>query len=295
MSSNPPGQDPQPEPSTESSRPEADAETARVSLDTGNGSGSPFDDATPPPQTPGLVSAEPVGWSGAEQDGPADPTRVTPQATWTPPAAPHRLPGTEGVVISGVFTRLVAYAIDIALLTSLNLAVQAALGLYAEQRNEVVALVVGAVLIAVDLLYFVLLWTSPLHATLGMRLMRLRILGAVTADTLSLNDALLRWLALTGAISILAIVPSVAPTVGLLSVIWLLVLLVTTATHPLRQGLHDRWARSVIVQPAPGGSGLAVVGCLVLIGLFVFVLPLALLALSGDQIRDILEEIGRSV
>ncbi len=203
--------------------------------------------------------------------------------------------GTDGLVISGVFARVVAYAIDLSLLSALNVAISGALGLFSEDRNETVALVVSAVLIGVDFLYFVGFWTSRLQATLGMRLIRLRVLGSVSARTLSANDALLRWLALSGAVSILAFVPSIAPSVGLLGGIWILMLLVTTAMNPLRQGLHDRWARSVIVQPAPGGSGLAIVGCLVLMVVFFVFVPVALLAFSGDQIREILNEIGNSV
>ena len=68
----------------------------------------------------------------------------------------------------------------------------------------------------------------------------------------------------------------------------------TTATDRLHQGLHDRWAGSVVVQPAPGGSGAAVVGCLVLIFL-VFVIPFVALALNGDAIRDILSQVGDSI
>ena len=74
-----------------------------------------------------------------------------------------------------------------------------------------------------------------------------------------------------------------------------MVLLVSTATDRLHQGLHDRWARSVVVQPAPGGSGLAIATCLVLVVLIGLVLPFAGLALYGDQLRDILIEIGNSV
>ncbi len=249
------------------------AETARVPTD------PPVEPTTPPP---GLISAEPVGW-----------TDVRPEAA--PATSPTAPSDTTGLVISRVFPRLVAYSIDYALLGAINVIVGVATGLFSDHPDPTTALIVAIGLTVLDLLYFVLLWTSALRATLGMRLMQLQVLGAVDAGRLSLNDALLRWLALTGAIAILALVPSIATTVGFLSVVWLLVLFVTTATHPLRQGLHDRWARSVVVQPAPGGSGLAVIGCLVLIVVFVFIVPLVLVAVLGDQIRDILEEIGRSV
>ena len=76
---------------------------------------------------------------------------------------------------------------------------------------------------------------------------------------------------------------------------WVLALLITTATNPLRQGLHDRWARSVVVQPAPGGSGPRSSAASRLLVLLFVVLPIALVALVGDQFQDILTEIGRSV
>jgi hypothetical protein len=50
-----------------------------------------------------------------------------------------------------------------------------------------------------------------------------------------------------------------------------------------------------VVQPAPGGSGLAVATCLILIVVLFVLLPIAGVAIYGDQIRDVLIEIGNSV
>ncbi|TFG68036.1 MAG: hypothetical protein E4H24_04660 [Thermomicrobiales bacterium] len=285
-----PDQEPPLGPPSEPTVPEPDAETARV----------PIDPLTPP--ATGLISAKPVGWTSPADESSAGAPGATPPessdappAGWTPPVPQAALSGAEGMVISGVFSRAVAYAIDVSMLASLNFGVQWALGLFSEARDETLFLIVTAVLITFDLIYFVGLWTSGWHATLGMRLMRLRILGAVNAGTLSFNDALLRWLALTGAITILAVVPSIASTIGFISLVWVVVLLLTTVMNPLRQGLHDRWARSVVVQPAPGGSGVAVIGCLVLTVVLFVVVPIGLLLLAGDQVRDLLIDIGNSV
>jgi uncharacterized RDD family membrane protein YckC len=201
----------------------------------------------------------------------------------------------EGVVIARTFPRVVAYVVDLLLLGAVGLAVGAALGVYDANPDPVVTFGVSAVLVMVGLLYFVGLWTSGLQGTIGMRLLKLRILNSVTAGTLPLNDALLRWIALSGAIGILGLVPGLRGYIGLIGLIWVLVLLITTATNPLRQGLHDRWARSVVVQPAPGGSGLAVATCLILVVVFGVLVPLAGVAIFGDQIREILVEIGNSV
>ena len=227
----------------------------------------------------------------APPDGPTD----RPVVFWEQPAAPATLPGADGVVIAGVFSRVVAYSVDLLFLGSISLATTGALGMLFERRGSDASLVLGAVFVAVDLAYFVGLWTSGWHATLGMRLLQLRVLGVASAGTISVNDAILRWLALSGAVSILTLVPDIGPTISLLSLVWLMALLITTYSSPLHQGLHDRWARSVVVQHAPGGSGAATATCLVLLVILFVVLPLALVAVAGDQLRDILSQIGTSI
>jgi uncharacterized RDD family membrane protein YckC len=190
---------------------------------------------------------------------------------------------------------LVAYAADLLLLGAIGIAVDGALGLFDVGRDDTLALLVGGVLVGVDFLYFVGLWTSGLRATLGMRMLRLSVVDVATGNTMSINDAVLRWLALTGAVAILTLVPGLSGVIGLLSLVWMVVLLGTTALNPLHQGLHDRWARSVVVQPAPGGSGLAFATCLIM-AVFVFVvLPIIALVIAGDQVAQILSQIGNSV
>jgi uncharacterized RDD family membrane protein YckC len=259
----------------------------------------------PPPLTPadspppaGLISAAPVGWTGPPADAPGTQPADGPVVPWSAPAAAVATPvgsAADGVVIARVFPRVVAYFIDGLLLGALGVIVGVPLGLYDADRDTTTALIVGIILVLVDLLYFIGLWTSGLQATVGMRLLRLRVLDAGTAGTMRLNDALLRWLGLAGAIGILGLVPGLEGYIGLIGAVWLLVLLVSTATNPLHQGLHDRWARSVVVQPAPGGSGLAIASCLILVVLLGIVLPFAGILLFGDQLRDLLREIGNSV
>jgi uncharacterized RDD family membrane protein YckC len=193
-----------------------------------------------------------------------------------------------------VFSRLVAWFIDGFFFAALSLAVYGALGVFNEGSNASVAVLAGVALAVLDGIYFVGLWRSSWQATLGMRLLRLRILGANDAAPLSLNSALLRWIALSGAVTIFALVPGIGGLVGLIALVWSLILLITTQTDRLHQGLHDKWAGSVVVQPAPGGSGAAVVGCLVLVFLLL-ALPFVVLGLAGDQLREILSQVGNSI
>ena len=273
-----------------SDAPGADAETTRVPV-----APAPAEPETPPPPAAGLISANPVGWTDSNAGSAQPPTPDGPAVAWAPPVRPVAAQVVDGLVIAGTFTRLVAYAIDILFLGLLNLAALGALGAFGDDRNAALDLGVSIGFVVVDFLYFVGLWTSGWHATLGMRLLSLRVLAAATATTLSRNDALLRWIALSGAVAILALVPRMATTLGLLSGLWVLILLITTATNPLHQGLHDRWARSVVLQPAPGGSGAAIASCLVIVFLLFLALPLALLVFAGPQLEDILRQIGESI
>ena len=247
-----------------------------------------------PPPPPGLISAAPVGWVGPDRGTASGRQGDAPEVAWAPPARAVAPTVAEGLVIAGVFTRVVAYLIDLMLLAMANVVVGVPLGVYDAGADQSVGLAVSVLFLGIDALYFIGLWRSGWQATLGMRLLRLRVLRATDAGTLSLNASLVRWVAVSGVISIVALMPGVGGSLGLLSLVWVLALLLTTATNPLRQGLHDRWAGSVVVQPAPGGSGAAVVGCLVLVVL-AFLLPLIALALAGDQLQEILSQVGNSI
>ncbi len=208
------------------------------------------------------------------------------------PNSPARITGD--LVIAGVFSRVVAYSLDTFLLGGVGIAFTGAFGLFDADADLTIALAVGAVLIAIELLYFVGLWTSGLQASLGMRLLRLRVVSAGDAGRLTLNDAVLRWLALSGAFSILSLVPSLGPTFATVSLVWVVLLLYSTRMHPLNQGFHDRWARSIVVQPSPGGSGAAVIGCFGLMFMAVAI-TLVLLAIAGPQFDELLSPVGDSI
>ena len=128
MSWQTPGKEPPPDPAA----PEPDAETTRVPLQP-----APPEPATEPPtETPGtpadqapgagLISAAPVGWAGP--DAPAAAPGDGPAVPWAPPVQTAAVPVTEGLVIAGVFSRVVAYAIDIVFLQLLSLAVLGLVG-----------------------------------------------------------------------------------------------------------------------------------------------------------------------
>ena len=253
----------------------------------------------PPPDAPtqrtGIISAAPVGWSAP--DRPAESPVDQPVVAWAPPAAAGTaVPSAvgEGLVIAGTFTRLVAFVIDGLFLFLISFALGYVLGYYERDASSTTTLIVSVGTIAIDGVYYVVLWRSGWHATIGMRLMRIQVLGAINGATLGLDQALIRWLALIGIVQAVLLIPVGTTVIGFASLIWLVLLLVTTATDRLHQGIHDRWAGSVVVQPAPGGSGAAVVGCLVLLAIFVFV-PFLITLLLSDSVIEILSRVGTSI
>lgn len=259
------------------------------------GATPPAADPDPTPAQPrGVISAVPVGWAGPDAAAPpSSPDR--PVVDWAPPVATPAAATRvgEGLVIAGVFSRLVAYAIDTAVLLALSVSVNIALGANEPNADATALLIANLVLLLVDAAYFVGLWQSGWHATLGMRLIGLSVLRAADAAPLRLDAAIIRWLALSGIVRLLALLPGLG-FFAWLGLLWAIALLVSTSTDRLHQGLHDRLATSVVVQPAPGGSGAAVVGCLVLLFL-ALAGPVAILAVSGDAIREILSRVGESI
>jgi uncharacterized RDD family membrane protein YckC len=266
--------------------------TSETSPDAAPSAGSPIPPDAPTQRT-GIISASPIGTTDVPP--PPAPSVDQPVVAWAVPTAPAaRIAVGEGLVIAGVFSRLVAFVIDLVFLACISIAIGLIVGAYREGSSQAVTLAAGLVGVAIGGLYFVAFWTSGWRATLGMRLIGIRLLQTVDGAPLSLEAAITRWLALLGIVQLLSILPFAQGVLGLIALVWVIVLLVTTATDRLHQGMHDRWAGSVVVQPAPGGSGAALVGCLVLIAL-VLVVPFLLLLLVSDSLREILSQVGQSL
>ncbi len=165
-------------------------------------------------------------------------------------------------------------------------------------RVFIVSLVVGIITTGINLAYFVLQWSSRARATFGMRLLGLELGNAADGRTLDRGQAFKRWLAMGEWASLLAIVPAIGGLVSLAQLAWYLVLMITTANNPRRQGLHDQYAGTAVVQPAGKSNNGLIIGCLVLFVLVVIVLPLVsivALVFLGGQVETILSTVGESV
>ena len=285
-----------------------------------NGGPDPGDETrTDVPTTPPLPGSPPPPGSTPPATPPSGPPPSAPQAPpaapapWVPPYAgagaagtnwapapggggQYAVPGAPDLKFGGALPRFVAYLIDSILLGLLTGILFAALVGFVPSLGRVPFL--SAVLgVAIDAAYFVGLWRTGAHATLGMRLLNLQVGNAFDGHTLDLNQAVRRWVALGGWLSAFGYSASTSGISGTLLLLWSIVLLISTVTSPTKQGLHDRFANSAVVAPASGSTGGIALACVLIIGAMVVIALIAIVALIfvGDQVANILSAVGESV
>jgi uncharacterized RDD family membrane protein YckC len=255
--------------------------------------GRPPGDGTPPPPTSSILSADPL-LSGGAAGGPG------PEVAWAAPPSPREVPGAPGLVFAGVGTRFVAFFMDSILLAIPAIVVSSIQPVpEAATFDEVFYAdpVTTILLTGLGFVYFVGFWTSGGRATPGMRMMKLQVGSAFEGRTLTLTQAVTRWALLGQPLALVSLFPPIAVVASLLSLVWTIILLVSTAASPTKQGIHDRVAGSAVVQPAGAGASGAALACLVIavILLGLAVVSVVALVLLGGQVSSILSEVGESI
>lgn len=131
--------------------------------------------------------------------------------------------------------------------------------------DQGLALLNGALGTIISAAYFIGTWRR-LRGSPGQRLLRMEIGAEADGATITYRQGVIRWL-LVGLPLCLeaALVPVVSGSVDALLIlsliVWYVVLLVSTARNPAKQGLHDRLAHTVVTKaaravPWAGGSDL---------------------------------------
>jgi uncharacterized RDD family membrane protein YckC len=99
--------------------------------------------------------------------------------------------------------------------------------------------------------YFIGMWISS-GATIGQRMLGLHVYTATGPQNLPIDRAAIRWFLLYGVADLVGAISIVAPEttglVGLVQLGWIIALAVTTYQSPTKQGVHDRYAGSVVVK-----------------------------------------------
>jgi uncharacterized RDD family membrane protein YckC len=197
---------------------------------------------------------------------PAASPPVSPPATsgWAAPPPPVRVPGESAFVYADVPNRAFAYIIDaiiVAIVVSIVSAIIGGIGFRSATIDPTtlavsinfVGLIVSALVgSAISAAYFIYTWTS-MRATIGMRVLGMQIGNAGDGKTLTMDQAVRRWLAiaLPGLLSqVLFVIPLIGLLLAILSILWFFYLIWTTAKSPTKQGFHDVFAGSQVVKAA---------------------------------------------
>jgi hypothetical protein len=211
---------------------------------------------------------------GVAADKPtASPTSRTsrsgrPAAAWTQSlTSPAPQAGPAGLWFADLPDRIIAFVLDVIALAVVGMilaivvggafgglvsggsTVGGSLDAAGGSLNLGAFLVVAIVATAVSFAYFGYSWVV-LRATPGMRLLGMRIGDQRDGHAISWDQALVRWLLLGIAATLVTFVVYVPDLVGLvlalLGLAWLIVVLVSVSRSPTTQGFHDRRARTIL-------------------------------------------------
>jgi uncharacterized RDD family membrane protein YckC len=101
--------------------------------------------------------------------------------------------------------------------------------------------------------YFIYMWVN-MRGTIGMRLLGMQIGNETDGRTITYQQGFLRYAVMFGPGFVAGLISSFALTLGaiasLISVIWFFALVYTTATSRTKQGLHDKYAHTMVVKAA---------------------------------------------
>jgi uncharacterized RDD family membrane protein YckC len=283
---------------------------------------SPAEPPAAPPPSPiisaGTATPPAQGWE-VPGSPPPIPAAVS-GGGWEIPTGAPPMEQQAGYIIAGVGARFVAWLVDGLLATI----VPGALALFLLDWNALLQPIFdqlrvdssgrmissGAVTIPVTLnlilitlitvgiqfLYFVGFWTSRWQATPGMIGLKMRVVDANTGGPLTLTQASKRWLAMGWPLGLLVLVPLLQNAAGLAQFALNVFLFLSTVTNDRKQGLHDKFAGSLVIRSVTSGDGATVVGCLVylvMVILITVVASLAFFVVAGPTFVDFARDLPR--
>jgi uncharacterized RDD family membrane protein YckC len=223
----------------------------------------------------GPESGTPPGATPPEATPPDAPPPASPPpaTTWASAPAPTQVPGQAGLFYADVPNRIFALILDAILVGIIGFIVSviiwaiigtptnvttvqdpsAPLGIRIDTSTNWLSVIVSAIIgVAISAGYYIYTWTR-MRGTLGQKALGMQVGNAFDGATLTTEQAVKRWLALGGIFALaqfLNPLPLLGLLIGLISLIWVIALLYTTATSPTKQGLHDKYANSVVVKAA---------------------------------------------
>jgi uncharacterized RDD family membrane protein YckC len=169
--------------------------------------------------------------------------------------------GPAGFYYADVPNRAIAFIIDYIIFFVVLLVIGiisrgifgTSLGPFGSIDSTTSVLVTQVVSYGIAAVYFIYMWTA-MRGTIGMRALGMQIGHESDGHTIDLNTAAIRFALIFGPGFIAGLVSALALGLGviasLVSLIWFIALIVTTAQSPTKQGLHDRYAHTMVVKAA---------------------------------------------
>jgi len=193
-----------------------------------------------------------------------------PPPGWAPP--PQPVAGPAWLVYADVPNRAIAYIIDAIILFIINIIVGIILGavglnattvvtnpnatnlgnLVTVNYNWVAGIIQAVLFTAINGAYFMYTWRS-MRASPGQRVLGMQVGNAADGATLTQEQAIKRWIALGAPFGIakaLNPLPGLGILIGLAALVYFIALLYTTATSPTKQGIHDKYAGTIVAKAA---------------------------------------------
>ena len=205
-----------------------------------------------------MDQSEPTGDPGTPTPPPSPPP-----TGWAAP--PPVQAGPAGFFYADVPNRAIAYIIDAIILGIVNLvafAILASIGLNPVtidfnnpglvSYNFIAGVIAALVGLAISAAYFLYTWTA-MRGTVGMKVLGMQVGNAGDGKTLTMEQAVRRWIALGAPFSIAQAfnpAPALGLLIGLAAFAWFIFLLWTTYSSPTKQGFHDKFANTMVVKAA---------------------------------------------
>src|SRR4051812_18029388 len=210
----------------------------------------------PPPQqnwqsTPQPPGPPPMG-GGQPGGAPAWTSNLTARGT---------MAGPGGVALADAPSRFIAAFIDFIVLGIIGFILNAIttsifgdnllgiFGLQYKTQSLIGAIITVVLLLAISGAYFIYMWTRMNGATVGMRVLKLSVRDQATGAPITQNQAITRWLFLGAPWAINFLYSwSFGWLLSLIVLIYYIYLVVSIAQDPMRQGLHDKQAKTVVAK-----------------------------------------------
>ena len=218
--------------------------------------------APPPPQAPAPPPPQAPGPPPYQAPPPQAPPATAAQPAWmqnltsTAPVA-----GPAGLFYADLPNRIIAYVIDMILIGIVGIVVGAITGSFMPvvsidltgiHYNYFAAIINAVIGAAISAGYFIYMWTT-MRGTVGMKVLGMQIGSEKDGATLTMDQAIRRWLAFGGWISIVSALnplPLLGLLIALVALGYVIYLLYTTAQSPTKQGFHDKFVGSMVVKAA---------------------------------------------